>query len=342
MANLSPVTFTNGYATVAITNVTIPAVLPGAIPTNGLVRAALLKSPSPTTANVLEVAPLGAGNRISVTLASENTAYAAINDPRLNKSPTNWFAFTNRPGDTAPVAHAPAYGAYAGVPASDGSTNSVYFPVAGSGIASVGELGNVASGVASVPAAPWRSLRLRANSSLATNTPPDWAMLDVFSAPVPARFQPGTNVTVGRINLNALIQDGNNSSRTNVLNALFSGVLTNAFAANISNVLNVRLLSGGNYGQATNFTNFVSMGQLAEVQGIGDQGEVGEAVLRGAVSLATVRGGVFSIYSKAQAISFANGRASVNGEKMVRAMVERYFEGSTPKLRILYWSQIYP
>jgi hypothetical protein len=338
--SLPTVNFAGGYASVAVTNFTIPATLPGTVPTNSQIRVALLKAATPTIENTLDVAPLDPGLRISLPTAEDRTVYAAVNDPRLNKISTQWGASTNLPGDVPPPSHAPAYSAYSGVPASDGSSDSVFFPAPGSGAESVGELGYLATGIASSPLAPWRSLRLRMNSSTSTNIPPDWALLDLFSAPVPDRFMPGTNVTAGRINLNALIQDGTNVRRTNVLNALFEG--TTAFPNQISNVINLRLLSGGNFGKAADFSKFVSAGQLSEIQGIGDQGESGEAVLRAVASLATPRGSVFSIYSKAQAIAVVKGKAVVDGEKMVRAMIERYFEGNDVRYRIIHWSQIYP
>lgn len=340
--SLSPVTFAGGYASVAVTNITIPATLPGSVPTNSQVRLALLKAATPTLENLLDVTPLGATARISLSTAADETAYVTVNDPRMNKIYNRWLASTNLPGDVPPPAHVPEYLDFTGIPASDGSADSVFFPAPGSGVRSVGELGYLATGLASSSPAPWRSLRLRINSSTATNIPPDWALLDLFSAPVPERFVPGTNVTTGRINLNAFIPDGTNSSRTNVLNALFTGAMTNAFAANIANVKNVQLLAGGNFGRSGDFTNFVSVGQLAEIQGIGDQGEAGESIIRGVASLATPRGSVFSIYSKAQAIDVVNGRAIVNGEKMVRAMIERYFDGDDVRFRVIHWSQIYP
>jgi hypothetical protein len=340
--SLSPVTFSEGYASVSVTNFTIPAALPGTVPTNSQIRVALLKSGTATIDNLLDVAPLDPGARISLPTVADTTAYAAVNDPRMNKIAGQWAAFTNQPGDVPPPAHGPAYSAHAGIPASDGSAVSVFFPAPGAGVRSVGELGYLATGVASTPLAPWRSLRLRMNSSAATNIPPDWALLDLFSAPVPERFVPGSNVTAGRINLNAFLSDGSNATRTNVLNALFAGTITNSFADRVANVIAVNLLSGGNFGRSADFTNFVSAGQLAEIQGIGDQGEAGESVLRGVASLATPRGSVFSIYSKAQALDVVNGRAIVNGEKMVRVMVERFYDGNTVRFRVVHWSQIYP
>ena len=340
--SLPPVVFSGGYASIAVTNFTIPAALPGSVPTNSQIRVALLKTGTPTIDQILDVAPLDPAARISLPTVADTTAYATVNDPRMNKIPSQWAVSTNLAGDVPPPAHAPNYSAYAGIPASDGSSGSVFFPAPGSGVQSVGELGYLATGLASTPPAPWRSLRLQMNSSTGTNIPPDWAVLDLFCAPVPERFLPGANVTAGRINLNALIQDGTNAARTNVLNALFAGVITNGLAGRVADVINVHLPAAGNFGRAADFTNFVSAGQLAEIPGLGDQGEGGEAVLRGVVSLATPRGSVFSIYSKAQAIDVANGKAVVNGEKMVRAMIERHFDGDRVRFRVIHWSQIYP
>ncbi len=344
-AALPSITFNGtGFADFMVTNVTIPATLPAPIPTNSMVRLAILKTAGANVENILDVAPLVPGQRISLPTTTNTTAYAWVNDPRLNKVTNNWMALPNLPGDVAPPVYSPNYSAFAGTPASDGSTNSLYFPVPGSGVQSIGDLGYLATGVGSTTNAPWRSLRLQANSSTATNIPPDWALLDLFYAPVPIRFLPGINVTAGRVNLNALITDGTNASRANVLNALFTNAVSDATLPTVlSNVMNVRLVASGNYGQATNGTNFVSAGQLAEVPELGDQGEAGEAILRKVVSLATVRGNVFSVYSVGQAIQFVNGRVVVNGEKSVRVIVERAFDNSgTPFFRILLWNEISP
>lgn len=340
--SLGTVTFLGGYANCAVTNVTIPASLPGAIPTNSMVRVALLKAPSDAITNILDVAPLNPNDRISCATATNVTAYASVNDPRLNKTLGNWSTATNLAGDVAPPAHAPNFSAFVGTPSSDGGTNSVFFSGTASAVGSVGELGLVASGIGSTPAAPWRSLRFRMNSSSATNIPPDWAVMDLFSAPVPSRFLPGSNVTTGRINLNAFISDGANFARTNVLNTLFTNATTGSLSSVVSNVINVRLSASGNYGNATNFTNIVSVGQLAEVVGIGDQGEVGETGIRKVASLVSVRGDAFTVFSTGQAIQVVNNKVTVNGEKMIRATVERYFEGGEVKFRIISWSEIYP
>lgn len=333
---VGPVSFIGGYANLAVTNIPIPAVLPSPVPTTSEVRVALLKSPTDSITQVLDIAPLAPGTRIGCPTGTNVTAYVTVNDPRLNKDVANWTASTNLAGDMPPPSHVPNFTAFAGVPPSDGSAASVYFSGTGSVVGSVAELGRVPSGVGSTAKAPWRSVRLQTNSSTATNIPPDWALLDLFSAPVPVRFLPDSQVTAGRINLNALIADGVNSIRTNGLNALFTNVTGLGV---VSNVIDVRLPPAGNFGLAADMTNFVSVGQLCEVSGLGDQGEVGERVIREVASLATVRGSVFSVYSTGQAIQVVNNRAVVNGEKTFRAMIERYYDGSAVKYRIIHWSE---
>ncbi len=345
--SLGTVAFTNGYAANTLTNIDIPATVGSGIPPQTLVRLAILKNPAPAITNILDIAPLREGQFISVPTTTNITAYASVNDPRVNKAATNWSASTNLPGDVPPPAHSPNLSAFASPPASDGSTNSVILRQTNSTVASVAELGYVASGISSTPPAPWRSLRLQVRSSSSTNVPPDWALLDLFSAPVSSRFVPGTNAVAGRVNLNAIITGTQDLTRTNVLNALFenvSGIAAANLPTVVSNVITTQLAAGGlNFGGATNSTNFFSVGQLAEIAGIGDQNEAGEQILHQVASLATVRSGVFSIYSCGQAISYVNQKVVVNGEKILQATVERYYDASgIVRYRTISWAEIYP
>ncbi|CAN5531358.1 hypothetical protein BH09VER1_BH09VER1_23140 [soil metagenome] len=345
---LSALVYTNGYATGSLTNVDIPAGVVSGIPTNTMVRVALLKSPTSTITNILDLAPLREADFINCSTATNITAYSAVNDPRVNKYGTNWSAYTNLTGDVGPATQPVNYSVFAGTPPSDGSTNSVVMKATNSIVGSVGELGFVATGISSGTSAPWRSLRLQTNSSSSTNIPPDWALLDLFSAPVAARYVPGTNVIAGRVNLNVVIPEGTNLSRTNVLNALFTNVpfvAPSTLTSVVSNVATVQLASGGlDFGQLSSSTNLVSVGELSEIAGLGDRGEAGEEAIRQVASLATVRGDVFGIYSFGQAIRVSSsGRVTVNGEKILHAMVERYFDSAgEAKFRIISWSEIYP
>lgn len=345
---LGALTYTNGYASGALSNIDIPANTSAGIPTNTMVRVALLKSPAATVTNILDIAPLREADFISCPTATNVTAYSAVNDPRVNKYGTNWSASTNLAGDAGPAAQVVNYSAFTGTPPSDGSSGSVVMKATNSIVGSVGELGYVPTGISSGTSAPWRSVRLQTNSSPSTNVPPDWALLDLFSAPVAARYTPGTNLIAGRVNLNVAIADGANLSRTNVLNSLFTNtavVSPSTLTSVVSNVATVQLASGGlDFGQLAGSTNLVSVGELSEIAGLGDRGEAGEDAIRQVVSLATVRGGVFGIYSFGQAVRVSNsGRVTVNGEKILHAMVERYFDAAgEAKFRVISWSEIYP
>ncbi len=345
---LGAITYTNGYASGALTNIDIPANTATGIPTNAMVRLALLKAPTATVTNILDIAPLREADFIGCPTATNVTAYAAVNDPRVNKYGTNWAASTNLPGDVGPGLQAVNYSAFAGVPPSDGSTNSVVMKATNSVVASVGELGYVATGISSGTSAPWRSVRLQTSSSPSTNVPPDWSLLDLFSAPVASRYLPGTNLIAGRVNLNATIPDGTNLARTNVLNSLFTNTTLlspSTLTSVVSNVATVQLASGGkDYGQIAGTTNLVSVGELSEIAGLGDRGEGGEEAIRQVSSVATVRSGVFGIYSAGQAIRVSSsGRVTVNGEKILHAMVERYFDANgNAQYRVISWSEIYP
>ena len=344
---VSPMTFVSGYSANTLSNIEIPASVAAGIPTNTRVRVALLKSSSAAITNILDIAPLREGTVISCPTATNVTAYAGVNDPRVNKYSANWTALTNLSGDVGPSAHSPNYAAYTGTPASDASTNSVFFRSPNSPVASIGELGYLPTGISSGTFAPWRSLRLLVNSSASTNIPPDWALLDLFTVPVQSRFIPGTDVEAGRVNLNALLRDGMNQTRTNVLNALFTnaaGVTAGNLGSVVSNTIFVRLATGGlNFGQTATYTNLVSVGQLAEIAGLGDQGEGGEQTIRDVASLASVRGDVFAVYSYGQAISVTSSKVNITGEKMLCAIVERYFDSTgAAKFRVISWSQIYP
>ncbi len=66
-------------------------------------------------------------------------------------------------------------------------------------------------------------------------------------------------------------------------------------------------------------------GELCEIAGIGDQGEVGEDLFRQISSLTCTRGDVFSVYSIGQALQQSpSGKLVVTAEQRQQSMVERY------------------
>lgn len=342
---IEPITIAAEYTTYTNSSFSIPA-NPGTSPTNVTVRLALLTTNSAVIANTLDVAPLASADRIAWPMGTNQTGTAWINDPRLNKLSANWIT-SPVGGDVAPTNRTPTFPTY---PDSDGSTNSLFFPPPNSVVGSVGELGYVVTGISTN--APWRSVRLRPGSSVNSNTVPDWALLDLFSAPIlpgsatlEARYLPGNHTVAGRINVNAAVrQPAASFSRTNALNAL----LTNTAVANlpvaIENLLATTNLATGGIDFSDGQPRFLSVGQIAELAGFSDTGEASEEVIRQVASLASVRSGVFTITSLGQAVQIGpNGQLRVTGERMVRVTVERQLTSTgAVRFRTLGWSEIYP
>lgn len=332
-------------------------------PTNVTLRIGLFKANSDAAANILDVAPLAAADKINYAIDPAGITENLINswevrDPRVNKYIVNWeHTGTNSmfpPGANsqwgsliAPPAGQPGADRVSGSASSAMSDASVRMAANGR-VGSVGELGFINTGVATNM--PWRSVRLQPDPNTRTNIVPDWALMDLFSAPVPrTNFVPGLNLVAGRINLNALISS-TNIARTNVLTALFTNTAVPNVATAVSNVIVAGNLAdtggsaGVGFGSLTNYRTYPSVGQLAEIKGIADTGEASEQVIRQVASLATVRGNVFSIYSVGQALQVTKaGKVNINGEKMVRSIVERTFNAAgEPQYKVIYWSEIYP
>jgi len=333
-------------------------------PTNVMLRVGLFKAAADTAANILDVAPLAATDKINYAIDATNVAEDLVNswevrDPRVNKFLASWehHAPTNTMFPPAvnsqwsvliaPPTGLPGADRVTGAPNSAMSDVSVQMAANGR-VGSVGELGFINTGVAANM--PWRSVRLQPDPNTRTNIVPDWALMDLFSAPVPqTNLIPGINLVAGRINLNALIS-GTNMVRTNVLTALFTNTAVPNVRAAVTNVMAAGTLadtggsSGVAFGNLTNYKTYPSVGQLAEIKGIADSGEASEQVIRQVASLATVRGNVFSVYSVGQALQVSKtGKVSINGEKMVRSIVERTLDASgNPQYKVIYWSEIYP
>lgn len=333
-------------------------------PTTVPLRIALFKGSADTAANILDVAPMNSTAFINYTVLTNGGATNLISsyevrDPRVNKYVINWEpAGTNSMFPPATNSRwsaliAPPVGQLSADTDSNGVMSEASLQMANTGIVgSVGELGYINTGVASNM--PWRSVRLQPSGATNTNNVPDWALLELFTAPVASAANvPSLNTVAGQVNLNALILSsvGTNMSRTNVLNTLLPSpiVLTGTSLTNaaiISNVINPTNLAanGANFGNITNTRIYQSVGQLAEMRGISDTGEASEKVMRQVASLATVKGDVFSVYSVGQAVQVTkSGKMVVNGEKMVRAIVERTFNSANePQYKVIYWSEIYP
>jgi hypothetical protein len=88
-----------------------------------------------------------------------------------------------------------------------------------------------------------------------------------------------------------------------------------------ANIYYRRLASAGRrYGTPEAYD---SPGEIAEVAGVADQGELSESLLRGISSLISTRGSVFSIYTIGQSLQQTrNHDLRVTGEQRQRTMLE--------------------
>lgn len=273
-------------------------------------------------------------------VAEGSIASVATVDPLIGKSYKDWTQGANSFGSVNPdpgtIFSGPQQDADASgnvftdgarIPARKGSTNNP------NGIVeSVAELGWVHTGVTSYPSTnagvPWRTLRLQPQKSGITDFP-DWAVLDLFCAPVTMTaaekgvVQPLDNVRGGAVNLNlsmAPFATSTNASppvRTLPLNALLNGVKKDGTAAALTptNIETIRAnlqsqtfaSSLGNrgsvYGSGVSTNTLFTPAQIVEFSGVADRGEASEAVLRDFLDVATTRSSVFNIYSVGQAVS---------------------------------------
>lgn len=364
----SPATLAPGQYAKITQDFTLGASSSGGRPTNVKIRLA----PTVPTGGSADIVPLNQDSAYYIncpidsdpSVSVDNISSAEVNDPRVNKHQANWIP---RSGNSFGAVNSIWLQPLASPPFppqdTDGGTISAAsfrmpYPKGHASnplgiISSAVELGYVSTGVetANANGVPWRSVRLQPTANAPTNVVPDWALLDLFSAPILTNgistnmqklYAPHENALAGRINLNAgSFQPFSNSIRTNVLNALFTNV-TGAPVSIVSNVEQRILANGGRSYGITNL--FDSVGELAEIRGVSDGGESNEQmILRQVVRQATVRGNVFSIYSIGQALKQTpSGTLVINGEKMLQSMIERYTDGAAPKYRVVYWREINP
>jgi len=225
-------------------------------------------------------------------------------------------------------------------------------------VASAGELGNLHTGVepcslitAGGPAVvvpvggiPWRTLRLQP-SDLPKTVVPDWAFLDLFTAPIAAPNQynkyvyaPHDTSFGGRVNLNSNPEPFS-FTRVSPLAAVMQGasydstdwsktVSASDAVTKAQDVYNkVLATKGKQYGSAIAYD---SPGEIVEMKGIADGGESSEELLRQTANLFTARGNVYTVYSIGQAIKQTPaGKLVVTGEQRMQAMVERYVDSTS-------------
>lgn len=235
----------------------------------------------------------------------------------------------------------------------DGTIDDNSATGAGGQVSSVGELGYIHTGYEpcaifnsqTMPAGtPWRTLRLQPNRYLGTSVVPDWAFMDLFTAPVAPPnaynayvYAPHTTGFGGRVNVNSKAEPFG-LSRIAPLAAVFQNGTYDSTAPNsklsagdalglASNIYNRILAADGKqYGNANAYD---SAGEIVEIKGIADNGEKSEELIRNSANLLTARGNVFSVYSIGQALKQSpGGKLSLLGEQRVQVIVERYQDAS--------------
>lgn len=225
-------------------------------------------------------------------------------------------------------------------------------------VTSAGELGFIHTGVepgstvttssgavvaVNVGGIPWRSLRLQP-SSASTKVVPDWALMDIFTAPIaPPTLQnrfvyaPNNTAFGGRVNLNAKAEplagtEPFGGARISPVAAVF---LNNRFSANSTNTISalrsrelatnvfggILAASGKQYGRQDAYD---SPGEVVEIRGIADGGETSEELVRQIMNLFTTRGNVFTVYSIGQALQQSpGGKITVTADQRMQATIER-------------------
>ncbi len=223
-------------------------------------------------------------------------------------------------------------------------------------VTSAGELGYIHTGIessfqdlvtgATVPTGvPWRTMRLQPSKQPATVVP-DWAFMDLFTAPVPVPkggeyvYAPGTGSTTrdnavgGRVNLNGKPAESAqfDMKRISPLAAVLQGTRKSSIntttnspedAADLGkNIYNMDWVDPSKtFGYKDGFD---SPGEIVEIKGIADRGEESEEVVREIGNLFTTRGNVFTVYSIGQSLKQTpTGKLIVNGEQRLQAMIER-------------------
>lgn len=207
-------------------------------------------------------------------------------------------------------------------------------------VVSVGELGYIATGIAS--SVPWRSLRLQ---PAATNDElPDWLLMDLFTSPVldeEGKPYPPEQPAPGKINVNAQIHPFESISRITPLESLLLNApgIPPASVPTLAENIRTRTYAKASAQYERLTEGFVSVGEIAEISGISDRGEESEDTLREIIDLASIRGNVFRVHAIGQSLKQTpSGTLLIQSEKSVVAILERTTDG---KIRIVHW-KIFP
>lgn len=270
-----------------------------------------------------------------------------VDDPRINKTRLDWSMTSS--GNTLGRENAIwKKSASSASPQQDmEGTNSfsdysLFMAAPGAGVSSVAELGRVSTGVEVLTnsGVPWRTVRLQPTS---TNdaTIPDWALLELFAAPVSTNntsiYFPQTNSVAGRVNVNARIEPFGTNSKTVQLTALFSGLTNMNVPDVVDRVKSHTLTANGRSWGSTNMYKYP--GEIVEIEGMADGGEGTERNLISFIDLAATRSGVFRVFAVGQSIQqTSKGDLIINATKSVESVME-FTGGSGGQIRSVTWKE---
>lgn len=277
----------------------------------------------------------------AVSIANMTTVQ--VNDPRINKLATDWVQSASTLGDyntnwkQAVSANPPQDtqgGAVSGsglrMPAPAGSTRNPLGRVL-----SIGETGFITTGVGT--GVPWRSIRLQPASG--SDPLPDWALLDLFATPFPVEdvaLHPSQGAS-GKINVNGTIQPFTTIDRLLPVEGLLKDTpqVASGEVETLARNIARRTYANASPSYRRSAHGLLSVGEIAEIEGISDAGEDSEDIIRQVVDLASVRSNVFRVHSTGQSLKqTTNGKLIIEAEKSIAATLERDAVG---KIKVVHW-----
>lgn len=361
-------------------------------PPNLFLKAYLCTNPGNVGTSYVEEAPMMTGYNYggigvieyspdATGVPEANITSVEVDDPRVNKHNSDWKRHT---AGTA-AAKGNTFGGVNSISSigkaplsltaeqdTDGlgqiTSESLYMPPPKGNpgnpdgmIHSIAELGRVFTGGLGqyTTGVPWRSVHLQPASR--TGILPDWALLDLFSAPADPNnarntasrlVTGGTNAAAGRINVNAAIAPFETGpspalalNRTQPLEALLKGAsLSQPYAQAATNIqLGTLAAKGQNYGTNSLAARPLSLrGQVAEILGVADGGESSEAGLRSFIDLTSTQANVFRVFTVGQSLlQTKDNTLKVMGERRDYRIVERVLPASgSVQFRTVYQRDI--
>lgn len=280
-----------------------------------------------------------------------------VDDPRINKTRNDWRL--NTTGNTFGAQNSIWKSSPQVSPQQDKDSDGLTFsdhsltmpPPKGQpgnrwgAVTSVAELGRVSTGIESTTnvGVGWRTVRLQPTEKTDGELP-DWALLDLFDVPLSSPnaevYAPIVNSRAGRVNLNSSVapfDTNGTNAKSQSLKGVVAALTSGDTSTNLKAIMFHTLASKGREFGDTNF--YKSTGELSEIEGLADGGEVTETNLFSLVGLATVRSGVFRVFAIGQSIKVTpKGDLIINSTKSVETTIEATDE-TAKRFRSVTWRE---